>query len=184
MKYSNWWKIDWTWFDGVENSANLKQGVHIHQSEEDIFMLLNTFSRNKRRENCEESRWLFQSALVWTFSNIVFRCQNLIVSEASTHGTFNLVGPWNTHPNKKATKIHTLRPLTYELCFQNSSITSTLGGYWYTLTNSFSHFYERIQRNKCLNGGVIRVIKLRLILGDSGDQELGWVEVRLKQIKS
>ena len=26
MKYSNWWKIDWTWFDCIENSANLKQG--------------------------------------------------------------------------------------------------------------------------------------------------------------
>ena len=30
----------------------------------------------------------------------------------------------------------------------------------------------------------MRVIKLKLILGDSGDQELGWVEVRLKQIKT
>ena len=29
MKYSYWWKIDW--FDCFENSANLKQGKHIHQ---------------------------------------------------------------------------------------------------------------------------------------------------------
>ena len=31
MKYSNWWKIDWTWFDCIENSANLKQVEHIYQ---------------------------------------------------------------------------------------------------------------------------------------------------------
>ena len=31
MKYSNWWKIDWTWFDCIESSANLKQVEHIHQ---------------------------------------------------------------------------------------------------------------------------------------------------------
>ena len=40
------------------------------------------------------------------------------------HSTFNLIGPCNTHPNKqthKPTKIHTLTPLTYEICFQNSS---------------------------------------------------------------
>ena len=30
-KYSNWWKIDWTWFDCIENSANLKQVEHIYQ---------------------------------------------------------------------------------------------------------------------------------------------------------
>ena len=39
------------------------------------------------------------------------------------HSTFNLIGPCNTHPNK-ATKIHTLTPLTYELFFQNSSINT------------------------------------------------------------
>ena len=30
MKYSNLWKIDWTKFDCIENSAYLKQGAHIH----------------------------------------------------------------------------------------------------------------------------------------------------------
>ena len=35
MKYSNWWKIVWTQFDCIsenylENSANLKQGEHMH----------------------------------------------------------------------------------------------------------------------------------------------------------
>ena len=30
MKYSNWWKIDWTWYNCIENSANLEQGAHIH----------------------------------------------------------------------------------------------------------------------------------------------------------
>ena len=30
--------------------------------------LLNTFSRNKRQKNCEESRWRSQSALVWPYA--------------------------------------------------------------------------------------------------------------------
>ena len=53
------------------------------------------------------------------------RCQNFIGSYASTHSTFNLIGPCNRRPNTqghKATKIHTFKPLTYELFFQNSSI--------------------------------------------------------------
>ena len=40
---------------------------------------------------------------------------------ASTHSTFNLIGPCNKHPNiqsHKATKIRTPKPLTYELFFQ------------------------------------------------------------------
>ena len=44
------------------------------------------------------------------------------------HSTFNLIGPCNTHPNRqslKATKIHTLTPLTYQF-FQKSSTKSTL----------------------------------------------------------
>ena len=44
---------------------------------------------------------------------------------ASTHSTFNLIGPCHRHPNTqghKARTIHTLRPLTYELFFQKSSI--------------------------------------------------------------
>ena len=50
---------------------------------------------------------------------------------ASTHSIFNLIGPlqhassYKLHPNTKShkpTKIHTLRPLTYELFFQKSSI--------------------------------------------------------------
>ena len=31
---------------------------------------------------------------------LVFRCQNLIGSQASTHSTFKLIGPW--HPNTQA----------------------------------------------------------------------------------
>ena len=84
-------------------------------------MLLNTFSRNKRRKNCEESRWLSPSALVWpSAKSLTVRCQNLIGSYVSTHSTFNLIGPRNKHPNiqsHKATKIHTPKPLTYELFF-------------------------------------------------------------------
>ena len=44
---------------------------------------------------------------------------------ASTHSTLNLIGPCHRHPNTqshKASKIYTLRPLTYELFFQKSSI--------------------------------------------------------------
>ena len=40
------------------------------------------------------------------------------------HSAFYLIGPCNTHPYRqshKATKIHTLTPLTYELFFQRSS---------------------------------------------------------------
>ena len=56
-------------------------------------------------------------------SDAMFRCQNLLGSQL---GTFNLnYWPPATHiRTDKATKIHTLTPLTYELFFfQNSSIT-------------------------------------------------------------
>ena len=56
------------------------------------------------------------------------RCQNLIGSYASTHSTFNLIGSCNRNPNTQATKIHTLKPLTYRLFFQNSSINATVHG--------------------------------------------------------
>ena len=88
-------------------------------------MLLNTFSCNKRRKNCEESRWLSPRALVWpSAKSLTVRSQNLIGSYVSTHSTFNLIGPCNRHPHiqsQKATKIHTPKPLTYELFFQNIS---------------------------------------------------------------
>ena len=40
-------------------------------------MLLITCSRNKRRKNCEEPRWRSKCPCL-TFSNVMFRCQNLI----------------------------------------------------------------------------------------------------------
>ena len=84
-------------------------------------ILLNTFRRNKRRKNCEESRWLSPIALVWpSAKSLTVRSQNLIGSYVSTHSTFNLIGPCNKHANiqsQKATKIHTPKPLTYELFF-------------------------------------------------------------------
>ena len=50
------------------------------------------------------------------------RCQNLIIGTyASTHSTFNLIGPCNKHPNiqsHKGLNIHMLKPLTYELFFK------------------------------------------------------------------
>ena len=93
-------------------------------------MLLNTFSRNKRRKNCEESRLRSLSALVWFYAmSLTVRCQNLVGSYAWTHSTFNLIGSCNKHPNiqrHKAIKTHTLKPLTYELFFQNSSKTKEI----------------------------------------------------------
>ena len=53
------------------------------------------------------------------------RWQNRIGSYASTHSTFNLICSCNRNPKtqtQKDTKIHTLKLLTYELFFQNSSI--------------------------------------------------------------
>ena len=59
-------------------------------------ILPNTCSRNKRRKNCEESRWRSQSVLVRPVPMpCLNRCQDLIGSEASTHSTFNLIGSCN-----------------------------------------------------------------------------------------
>ena len=41
------------------------------------------------------------------------RCQSLIGSHA-TRSTFNLIGPCNNIQTYKATKIHMIKPLTYE----------------------------------------------------------------------
>ena len=93
-------------------------------------MLLNTFSRNKRRKNCEESRWLSPRALVWpSAKSLTVRSQNLIGSYVSTHSTFNLIGPCNRHPNiqsQKATKIHTPKPLTFKISQKGLSPFSLL----------------------------------------------------------
>ena len=63
-------------------------------------MLPNTWTRNKRRKNCEGSRWRSQSALVRPLPMpCLIRCQDLIGSQASTHSTFNLIGSCNKHPN-------------------------------------------------------------------------------------
>ena len=68
-------------------------------------MLLNTFSCHKRRKNWEESRWRSLRALAWPYSkSLTVRCQNLIVCYASTHSTFNLLGPCNKHPNIQSQK--------------------------------------------------------------------------------
>ena len=50
-------------------------------------MFPNTCSRNKRRKNCEESRWRSQSALVRPLAmSCLSRCQDLIGSSALTQG--------------------------------------------------------------------------------------------------
>ena len=90
-------------------------------------MLLNTFSRNKRRKHVKNQ----DGGLKVPFfdlkpSKCHVRCQDLFGSYAPTHIAFNLLGPYNKHPNipsyKDTKPIHTLKPLTYKLFFQNSSI--------------------------------------------------------------
>ena len=93
-------------------------------------MLLNTCSRNKRRKNCEESRWRSQSALVRPLAmSYLNRCQDLIGSLASTHSTFNLIGSCNKHSNVNIQRYKDAKPQRY-ICshhwhmsyfFQNSS---------------------------------------------------------------
>ena len=89
-------------------------------------MLLNTFSRNKGQKNVKNQDGGLKVPLFdLKPSECHSRCQNLIIGTyASTHSTFNLIGPCNKHLNiqrYKGTNIHTLKPLTYELFFQNSS---------------------------------------------------------------
>ena len=68
-------------------------------------MLPVTCTRNKRRKNCEGSRWRSQSALVRPLPMpCLNRCQDLIGSLASTHSTFNLIGSCNKHPNIQSHK--------------------------------------------------------------------------------
>ena len=78
-------------------------------------MFINTFSRNKRRKNCEESRCNVNVNVI----NGYIICQNLIGSYISTHSSFNLIGPRNKYPNiqiyKDRYQAHTLKPLTDEL---------------------------------------------------------------------
>ena len=59
---------------------------------------------------------------------------------ASTHNTFNLIGPCHRHPytqSQKARKIHTLRPLTYKLFFPKSSIM--------VCACAVDHYYIRVE---------------------------------------
>ena len=88
-------------------------------------MLLNTCSRNKRRKNCEESRWRCQSALV---RPLTMPC--LIDAKISLVPKHQLIVPSTllalaTNIQRyKATKIHTLTPMTYELFFSKMAILS------------------------------------------------------------
>ena len=103
-------------------------------------MFPNTCSRNKRRKNCEESRWRSQSALV---RPLAMSCLSTVDAKISLVPKHQLTVPsillalaTNIRTYKdtkiqsykdtkiqryKATKIHTLTPLTYELFFQNNS---------------------------------------------------------------
>ena len=57
-----------------------------------------------------------------TFSNVMFKCQNLIDSQHQLIVSSTLLIPATHIQTHKAKKKHTLRPLTYELFFQKSSL--------------------------------------------------------------
>ena len=69
-------------------------------------MLLNTFSRNKRQKNVKNQDGGLKVPLFdLKPSECHVRCQNLIIGTyASTHSTFNLIGPCNKHPNIQSHK--------------------------------------------------------------------------------
>ena len=93
-------------------------------------ILPNTFSRNKRRKNCEESRWRSQSVLVWPLAmswldakiSLVPKHQLMVPLTLLAHATLIPTDKATKPQSHKATRIHTLRPMTYELFFQNRSI--------------------------------------------------------------
>ena len=90
-------------------------------------MLVNIFSRNKNRKIMKNQDGGFKVPLFDRKpSEYHVRCQSLIGSYASTCSTFNLIGPYNNIQTPKATKIHTLKPLTYQLFFQNGSTKRVL----------------------------------------------------------
>ena len=84
----------------------------------------NTCSRNKRRKHCEESRWRSQSALVRPLAMSCFkqtpRSHWFLSINSQYLQPYWLLQQTSEHTKiqkYKATKIHTLTPLTYELFF-------------------------------------------------------------------
>ena len=75
-------------------------------------MLLNTFSRNRRRKNnnCEEPRWQSQSDLVWLLAMSWFRRKISLVPSIKIIVLSTLLAPATLIITHTATKIHTLRP--------------------------------------------------------------------------
>ena len=60
------------------------------------------------------------------FERLATSCVDAKISMVPKHQLMvplTLLAPGTHIRTEKATKIHTLRPLTYELCFQNSSTT-------------------------------------------------------------
>ena len=81
-------------------------------------MLLNTFSCNKRRKNCDGSKWWSQSSLVWP---LAMPCLDAKISLVPKHQFIvpsTLLAPATEIRTHKAIKVHTLRQLPYELFFQ------------------------------------------------------------------
>ena len=86
-------------------------------------MLLNTFSRNKRPKNdgCEESDGGLKMALLDLKECHQLDAKILLVPRPQLIVPSPLLAPATNTRTYKATKIHTLTPLTYKLFFQNSS---------------------------------------------------------------
>ena len=82
-----------------------------------------TFSYCKREQNCEEPKWVSQSALLWPLAGANISCLNPKFHWflASTHSTFNPIGSCNRNLNTQSHRDTYAHTTTYELFFQNSS---------------------------------------------------------------
>ena len=67
-------------------------------------MLQNTFSRNKRRKNCEESRWRSQSVLVWPLAMSWLDAKISLVPKHQLMVPLTLLAHATLIPTDKATK--------------------------------------------------------------------------------
>ena len=91
------------------------------------------------------SRWWSQSTLVWPLAMSCLDAKISLVPKF--HSTSNLIGPspFKKHTNRKDTKIHMLRPLTYELFFYflvEHCSTNAGGGLGFKLCWSPEFFYH------------------------------------------
>ena len=91
-------------------------------------MLLNTFSHCKREQNCEEPKWLSQSALLWPLAGAEISCLNPKSHWflASTHSTFNPIGSCNRNLNTQCHRDTYAHTTTYQRKTNKNRILSTV----------------------------------------------------------